>query len=138
MDPLKKHLTALLRVGLGAVFLYAGILKIANPAAFAGNVANYQVLSYAGSYLVAAILPWIELICGALLVTGLRTRSAAALVAIMNAFFIVLLFSTVARGLDIDCGCFKQGGEKTTAWTAIFRDTMLLVAAVFIYRKAPK
>uniref|UniRef100_A0A831XLR2 DoxX family membrane protein n=1 Tax=Geobacter metallireducens TaxID=28232 RepID=A0A831XLR2_GEOME len=138
MEPVKKHLTAVLRAGLGALFLYAGIIKIINPAAFAGSVANYQVLSYAGNYLVAAILPWIEVICGALLVTGWRARSAAALVALMNAFFIVLLFSTVVRGLDIDCGCFQQGGEKTTAWTAIFRDTMLLVAAVFVYRKGTR
>lgn len=138
MEPVKKHLTAILRAGLGALFLYAGIIKIINPAAFAGSVANYQVLSYAGNYLVAVILPWIEVICGALLVTGWRARSAAALVALMNAFFIVLLFSTVVRGLDIDCGCFKQGGEKTSAWTAIFRDTMLLVAAVFVYRKGTK
>lgn len=138
MDPVKKHLTAVLRVGLGALFLYAGVIKILTPAAFAGSIANYQVLPYAGNYLAAAILPWIEVICGALLVTGWRTRSAAALVALMNAFFIILLFSTVARGLDIDCGCFKQGGDKTTAWTAIFRDTMFLVAAVFVYRKGTK
>ncbi|ANA39474.1 MULTISPECIES: MauE/DoxX family redox-associated membrane protein [Geobacter] len=135
MDAVKRHLTALLRVALGAVFLYAALIKIANPPAFAGNVAAYQLLPYAGNYLVAAILPWIEAICGLLLVTGWRARSAAALVAAMNMLFIVLLFSTVARGLDIDCGCFRQGGEKTTAWTAIFRDILLLVAAVFVFRK---
>ncbi|HML77768.1 MauE/DoxX family redox-associated membrane protein [Geobacter sulfurreducens] len=135
MDAVKRHLTALLRVTLGAVFLYAAVIKIANPPAFAGNVAAYQLLPYAGNYLVAAILPWIEAICGLLLVTGWRARSAAALVAVMNILFIVLLISTVARGLDIDCGCFRQGGEKTSAWTAIFRDIMLLVAAVFVFRK---
>lgn len=135
MDAVKRHLTALLRVALGAVFLYAALIKIANPPAFAGNVAAYQLLPYVGNYLVAAILPWIEAICGLLLVTGWRARSAAALVAAMNMLFIVLLFSTVARGLDIDCGCFRQGGEKTTAWTAIFRDILLLVAAVFVFRK---
>lgn len=136
MDAVKRHLTALLRVALGALFLYAAIIKIANPSAFAGNVAAYQMLPYAGNYVVAAILPWVEAICGLLLVTGWRTRSAAALVAVMNILFIVLLLSTVARGLDIDCGCFRQGGEKTTAWTAIFRDIMLLVAAVFVFRRA--
>ncbi|BEH09039.1 MULTISPECIES: MauE/DoxX family redox-associated membrane protein [Geobacter] len=135
MDAVKRHLTALLRVTLGAVFLYAAVIKIANPPAFAGNVAAYQLLPYAGNYLVAAILPWIEAICGLLLVTGWRARSAAALVAVMNILFIVLLISTLARGLDIDCGCFRQGGEKTSAWTAIFRDIMLLVSAVFVFRK---
>lgn len=135
MEPMKKHLAAVLRVALGAVFLYAGVIKIANPAAFAGSIANYQVLPYVGNYLVAAVLPWVEVICGGLLVTGWRARSAAALVAIMNVVFIVLLLSTVARGLDIDCGCFRQGGEKTSAWTAIFRDVLLLAAAVYVFRR---
>lgn len=138
MQPVARHLTAVLRAALGAVFLYAGVLKIANPAAFAGSIANYQVIGYFGTYLVAAILPWVEVICGALLVTGWRTRTAAALAVVLNIVFIALLFSTVVRGLDIDCGCFRQGGEKTSAWTAIFRDLMLVTAAGFVYRKGKR
>ncbi|AJE04283.1 MauE/DoxX family redox-associated membrane protein [Geobacter pickeringii] len=138
MQPVARHLTAVLRVALGAVFLYAGMLKISNPAAFAGSIASYQVIGYVGTYVVAAILPWVEVICGALLVTGWRARTAAAMAVVLNVVFIVLLFSTVVRGLDIDCGCFRQGGEKTSAWTAIFRDLMLMVAAGFIYRKGTR
>ena len=134
MEQTKKHLLTLLRVALGAVFLYAGVVKIVDPVAFAGSVAAYQVFPYAGNYLIAATVPWIEVACGILLVTGWRPRSAAALVALLNVAFIVILFSTVIRGLDIDCGCFRQGGEKTTAWTAIFRDVMLLVASITVFR----
>lgn len=132
----RKQLTVLLRIALGGVFLYAGVAKASNPTVFAGSVAAYQIFPYAGNYLVAAVVPWIELICGALLIVGWRSRAAAALAALLTMIFIVFLFSTVVRGLDIDCGCFRQGGQKTTAWTAIFRDLLLLSAAIFTFRKS--
>ncbi|HLO25457.1 MAG TPA: MauE/DoxX family redox-associated membrane protein, partial [Geobacteraceae bacterium] len=52
-----------IRLVLGGVFLYAGFTKIADPAAFAGDIAAYRVLPYFGNYLAAAILPWLEAIC---------------------------------------------------------------------------
>ncbi|SNB48027.1 MauE/DoxX family redox-associated membrane protein [Geobacter sp. DSM 9736] len=121
----------LVRLLLGGIFIYAGIIKIIDPVAFAGNIAAYQVLPYFGNYLAAAILPWLELLCGLLLVTGYRARGAAATVALLNIVFILLLASTIVRGLDIDCGCFRQGGPKTSAWTAIMRDLLLLALALF-------
>ena len=126
----------LLRLGLGAVFLYAGVIKIVDPVAFAGHIAAYKILPYAGNYLVATTLPWMEATCGILLVINWRTRAAAALIAILNLVFMVALFSTVVRGLDIDCGCFRQGGEKTSAWTALFRDIILFIVAVFVTSRA--
>ena len=112
---IKNYLILTLRIGLGLVFIYAGILKIRDPIAFAGSVAAYKVLPYFLNYLVAATIPWIEATCGLLLIIGFKTRAAAGITAAMNLFFIVLLASTIMRGLDIDCGCFRQGGEKTSA-----------------------
>lgn len=129
----KKLVLAGIRVGLGAVFLYAGFLKIREPAAFAGSVAAYKILPYFLNYLVAATIPWIEAICGLLLVIGYRIKAAAGIIAAMNILFIVLLTSTIVRGLDIDCGCFQQGGAKTSAWTAIGRDILFLIAALTVY-----
>ncbi len=122
-----------IRLGLGAVFIYAGFIKIREPAAFAGSVAAYQVLPYFFNYLVAATLPWVELLSGMLLITGYRIKAAAAIIAGMNAVFIILLASTIVRGLDIDCGCFRQGGPKTSAWTAIGRDVLFFAAALTVY-----
>lgn len=45
------------------------------------------------------------------------------------------LAPTIIRGLDIDCGCFRHGGEKTSAWTALGRDALLFVAALMLLRK---
>jgi len=134
-DTAGKYLTVILRITLGGVFLYAGVVKIADPVAFAGNIAAYKLLPYFGNYLIAAILPWIETICGLLLISGWRVRGAAVIICALNGIFMVALFSTIVRGLDIDCGCFRDGGEKTSAWTAIGRDLVLLAMAASLARR---
>jgi len=126
----------IVRLILGGVFLYAGFVKIADPTAFAGTIAAYRILPYFGNYLAAAILPWIEMTCGVLLIVGYRTRPAAALILALNLLFMAALASTIIRGLDIDCGCFRQNGEKTSAWTAMGRDALLLLASVIVLRAA--
>lgn len=128
----KQRILLALRIGLGVVFVYAGILKITEPVAFAGSVAAYKILPYYFNYLVAATIPWVEAACGLLLIVGYRVKAAAGIVAGMNVLFIVLLASTIVRGLDIDCGCFRQGGEKTSAWIAILRDILFLSVALII------
>ena len=119
----------MVRLALGCVFLYAGIIKIADPLAVAGSVAAYRILPYFGNYLAASVIPWLEAICGILLIVGWRTRAAAAIVLMLNLIFMTALASTLARGLNIDCGCFRQGGAKTSAWIALFRDCFFLAGA---------
>ena len=72
----------IVRIVLGGVFLYAGFAKITDPTAFAGSIAAYRILPYFGNYLVAAVLPWVEVLCGLLLIVDYRTRGAAAIVAL--------------------------------------------------------
>jgi uncharacterized membrane protein YphA (DoxX/SURF4 family) len=132
---MKENILRLVRIGLGLVFLYAGVIKIIDPVAFAGSLAAYKIMPYALNYLVAAVLPWIEAVCGLLLVIGYRVRAASFIVIAMNMVFIVALGSTIVRGLDVDCGCFRQGGEKTPAWMAILRDVLFLAAAFLLVRQ---
>lgn len=133
-----KHLLSILRVALAAVFLYAGALKVNAPVAFAGDIAAYKLLPYFAAYLAAAILPWLEICCGVLLIIGWRVRAAAGMVALLNIAFIVALAAAMVRGLDIDCGCFREAGAKTPAWQALLRDTVLLVVALTVYRNGAK
>jgi putative oxidoreductase len=123
------------RLVLGGVFLYAGFVKIADPTAFAGDIAVYRVLPYFGNYLAAAVLPGLEALCGVLLIVGFRTRGAAAVILLLTSVFMAALASTIVRGLDIDCGCFRHGGEKTSAWTALGKDALLFAAALMVLRK---
>jgi putative oxidoreductase len=128
----------IVRLLLGGLFLYAGIVKIADPTQFAGDIAAYRLLPYFGNFLAAAILPWLEILCGTLLIVGFRTGGAAALILVLTSVFMAALASTIVRGLDIDCGCFRHGGQKTSAWTALGRDALLFVAALIVLRNARK
>jgi putative oxidoreductase len=138
MSGRRESLILLIRLALGGVFLYAGIIKIADPFAVAGSVASYRILPYFGNYLAAAVIPWLEAICGLLLVTGWRVRGATAIVLLLNLLFMAALASSLVRGLDIDCGCFRQGGEKGSAWIALFRDCFFLAGAVILLRNETK
>lgn len=138
MNKVRGQLSAAVRVILGAIFIYAALVKIADPVAFAGSVAAYQILPYFGNYLVAAVLPFLELSCGLLLVCGYRVRGGALIIAGMNLVFMAALASAIVRGLEIDCGCFKQGGPKTSPWIALARDTVFLAMALFVLRGEAK
>jgi putative oxidoreductase len=132
MSTMTRHFPKAVRIVLGCIFIYAAVLKISDPVGFAGSIAAYQVLPYFASYLTAATLPFIELVCGLLLVTGYRVKGGAIIIGILNVVFIAALASAIIRGLDIDCGCFKQGGAKTSPWIAIGRDLIFLAMTVFV------
>jgi uncharacterized membrane protein YphA (DoxX/SURF4 family) len=122
------------RLLLGALFCYAGMVKALDVVAFAGSVANYQVLPYQFNFLVATLLPYVELAAGLLLLLGRQVRPAVLLVAGMNGVFIVALLSVILRGLDIDCGCFRPGGEgHTSAQMALLRDAGIMLLALVIW-----
>ncbi len=131
----------LCRLVLAAVFIYAGFIKASDVVAFAGQIANYQILPYAWNYLVAATLPYLEILCGVLLFINRRVRPALLVVLVLNVIFIAALASAMIRGFDIDCGCFKPGSETpTTPLMAILRDLLLLVliaVAWFVPAKTP-
>lgn len=122
----------LCRLLLGGVFVWAGAVKALDVPTFAGQVAAYQLLPYAWNYAVAATLPYVELLAGALLLINLRVKPAALLVSLLNAAFIVVLLSVLARGLAIDCGCFGPDAG-TTPLQALGRDLVLLALASAVY-----
>lgn len=125
----------LARLVLAAVFLYAGYVKMRDPVAFAGQVAAYQLLPYSFNYLVAATLPYIEFLAGLLLLLNARIKPALVAVGALTLVFMVALASVIARGMEIDCGCFDPGGgEAVSAGMALLRDVGLMGLIVLVWR----
>jgi len=120
------------RLLLGGAFLYAGILKARDVHAFAGAVAAYQLLPYSLNYLVAATLPWLEILVGGLLLANRHVRAAVLVAAGLTGLFMAVLVSVLLRGLEIDCGCFAAA-DPTSPWQALLRDFLLLVAAHMVF-----
>ena len=123
----------LARLGLAAVWLTSGLIKAADPRETLVAVRAYQLLSDGMASAVAAVLPYLEIALGVLLLVGLATRLSAVLSAVVLVVFIAGVISAAARGLSIDCGCFGGGGDVQageTAYTAeILRDLGFLLLA---------
>jgi uncharacterized membrane protein YphA (DoxX/SURF4 family) len=122
------------RLGLAAVFLIAGGLKVGDLAASGRAVNAYDLMSYDTAKIVGAMQPFLEIALGLLLLAGLAVRLSAAIGAVLLVVFIAGIASAWARGLQIDCGCFSKGGELTGGRTAeygleILRDLGFLVLA---------
>ena len=46
---------------IGALFVYAGAMKIFDPIGFAGDIDNYKILPWAIGVRLAFYLPWLEI-----------------------------------------------------------------------------
>jgi len=135
--------TLLLRILLGAIFVYAAWTKLRVPwELFAMSIDSYQVLPLKWVEFAARTLPWFELLVGLLLITGFWLRSAAAATAVLLAVFFALMVRAYATGMEINCGCFGTGDP--ISWKTLLRDGSMLAAAIALtvlsfyrQRKAP-
>ncbi len=107
-----KYVLYFFRIIVGGVFIWAGVLKIIDPLGFAESIANYRLFPAWMAFFLALVIPWIELICGVLLILGLFPRTSAFVLSLFLFAFIVLIWVSILRGLDIDCGCFGSFSRK--------------------------
>ncbi|MBW2102924.1 MAG: DoxX family membrane protein [Deltaproteobacteria bacterium] len=124
------------RLFLGAIFVYACTDKIADPQGFAEAVYNYQILPDSLINLTAIFLPWVEMVLGICLILGiLREGTAILAVLLLLVFFGAVLFN-LARGLDINCGCFdtSPGGGVSMAWI-VARDAIFLLPSFYLLKR---
>lgn len=113
---------------LGVVFLAASIPKIVYPYEFLSNVYAYGLLSRDNGIYVSVMLPWLEFLVGASLVTGILANGALILASFLCAFFVFVQVWAFAYGLEIACGCFL--GQEMISYVSIGRTVLLLAAAV--------
>ena len=134
--PVLDKLGTVVRLGLAAVFLASGAVKIVDPAQTRVAVSAYELLPAGLVGPVATALPLAELALGTLLVAGALTRW----VALASALLLVVLMAGVvqawARGLSIDCGCFGGGGAVAEGATRypqeLARDVGILLLASWL------
>ena len=122
----------LLRLPVGGAFVIAGILKIAAPAGFAVNVSHYRLVPHGLINPVAIVLPWIELVAGFCVISGFWLRAGALLIAAMTAVFFFVIISALARGLNIECGCFGTIAGKTIGLQTLAIDFGCFCLAVWL------
>ena len=109
---------------VGAAFLLAGGAKIA-----AGPLWRLQASALGAPAVTIPVVPWCEIVVGALLCAQLA-RPIPALVAIaMLVVFSALLALRLAHGQHPPCACFGSWSAKPLSWRHLVRNAALIVLA---------
>ncbi|MGE5784868.1 MAG: MauE/DoxX family redox-associated membrane protein [Myxococcales bacterium] len=124
----KQYGSLALRVVVAAVFVDAAANKILDPAAFAENTGNYQLLPEISNY-IAIVLPSTELLTALVLVLGRKHWRNAA---VLTFFGMLVVFTTAitrawASGINLECGCFGAG-SSTVGIVPVLRNLGLIAA----------
>jgi protein-disulfide isomerase len=131
----RSWVSTVIRLGLGGIWLWAGIGKISSPRTFVQTVRAYDATPEWLSKAIGYGLPVLEICLGVLLVVGVVVRLAAAVSALLFLVFLIGLIEAAARGIKLECGCFGGGGATagSTSYTLdILRDVGLLILAAFL------
>lgn len=126
----------LARLGLAAVWLVSGAVKLADPGQTYIAVQAYDVLPHGLVGVVATALPLVEIVLGLALLAGVATRYVAGAALVLLLVLIAGIAQSWARGLSIDCGCFGGGGQVAQGQTEypqeILRDSGFALLAVWL------
>jgi uncharacterized membrane protein YphA (DoxX/SURF4 family) len=100
-------------------------------------VRAYQLLPDGLAQVIGAGQPFLEIALGLLLLAGLGIRATSVVSGLLLLVYIAGIISAAARGLQIDCGCFSQGGAlaagQSTHYTRdILRDIGFLLLSAYL------
>jgi uncharacterized membrane protein YphA (DoxX/SURF4 family) len=132
-DYLCACLYHLLRLALGCLFIYAGLIKLLDPRAFAHALAQFDLAPDQLLPVLAVGLPALELLAGAGLI--FEVRGSLGLITALLSLFLLALGYAAWMEMDIDCGCFTAAelNAKTGVKTALMRDLFLAAALSFLF-----
>lgn len=124
----KEALAALSRLLVGSALLIAGLQKAGQSLAFGKALENYDLLPLSILTPVALVIPWMEIVVGVYLLLGLRVRWAAKFALLLAVGFGIFVGSALARGLNVECGCFS--GPSQVSFVHLGIDGLLVALAI--------
>jgi uncharacterized membrane protein YphA (DoxX/SURF4 family) len=131
--PKNEYINLLIRIIVGGVFVITGVGKIVEPALFARDISNYDMLPTVLVNIVAIILPWIELLIGILFILGIRIIANNIVLFTMLLIFNIAVAVAWARGLDINCGCFSDIAQQTVGSEKLAENFAMIASLFYIY-----
>ncbi len=135
-----QALGVLARWVVGGLFIYMGLNKALHPVDFLKLVHQYDLVST--PFLlnsIGAALPWFEVFCGLLLVSGIAVRGSALIMVVMLVpFTIVVLKRALAIAaaehkpfiqVKFDCGC---GNGEVFIWKKMVENSVLILLSLWL------
>lgn len=112
------------RIAVGVVLLVAGVAKLYQPSWPATAAA------FGAPARLVPVLPWGEVVLGALLVAGVGLPWTALLAAGLLSAFAVAVARRVRRGDAVPCGCFGETSPRPVGRDTVVRNVLLVVLAL--------
>lgn len=112
-------------VVLGLVFLVSGGSKIAAGPAWAS-----QAQGIGAPMFVVPVLPWVEIVLGAVLAMQLAPVGAAATALVLLMAFTSLIVRRLAQGRHPPCACFGSWSAKPLGAGHVVRNVGFILLAV--------
>lgn len=139
----KQGFLWVLRVIVGGLFIFSGLIKVNDPVGTAIKLEEYfDVFSndIAGffSYLkpfaleLGIFLVVVEVVLGVMLIVGVKSRFTVWALGLMILFFTFLTFYSAYFNKVTDCGCFGDA-IKLTPWESFYKDLILLVLISILF-----
>lgn len=132
---MKPVVLRVIAIVVGALFVYAGAVKIIDPIEFARDIDNYKMLPWKMCVALALYLPWLEILCGLALITRRLYRGSVFLVTGMMGVFIVASIVARSRGLDVSCGCFGHASKYLNFSWHLVLDFVLLGGLLLLWKR---
>ncbi|MGE5211694.1 MAG: MauE/DoxX family redox-associated membrane protein [Acidobacteriota bacterium] len=110
---------------LGAVFLVSGASKIA-----AGPAWPAQAQELGAPTMLVRVLPWFEIVLGAVLVVQVARTVAAVVALVVLGAFTTLIVRRLAQGRHPPCACFGAWSAKPLGPGHVVRNVGFMALAV--------
>lgn len=117
-------------IGLGAVFLAAGVAKLIDRADFERHLPAFGVRWPGVARGLSYGLPAVECLLGLMLIAGLLVNVAAGVAAGFLLAFTVVVTAALVRRAPVSCGCFGNIGQGKVNGKTLGRNVFLFCVAL--------
>lgn len=144
---LKQGLLFAIRLIVGGLFIFSGLIKVNDPVGtaikleeyfdvFSNDIASFFYLFKEIALPLAVVLVVAEVVLGIMLILGVKLRFTVWSLSILIVFFTFLTFYSAYFNKVTDCGCFGDA-IKLTPWESFIKDIILLIliGVLFVFRK---
>ncbi|GHB34055.1 BT_3928 family protein [Mongoliitalea lutea] len=144
---LKNTAILLVRLFVGGVFIFSGMIKVNDPVGtaikleeyfdvFSNDIASFFHIFKDIALPLAVFLVVLEVVLGVMIIVGSRLKWTLYTLLALTVFFTFLTFYSAYFNKVTDCGCFGDA-IKLTPWESFTKDIILLVLLgfLFIFRK---
>ncbi|TAL67669.1 MAG: DoxX family membrane protein [Bacteroidetes bacterium] len=127
------YLNLAIRILIGGLFIFTAISKLADLSVFTKEIDNYNIVPMYLINMFSIILPWVELLCGFFILTGIRVRANAVLSIGLYSVFIIAILIAMLQGLSINCGCHTKILADKVGFAKVFQNSGLLILSVYLF-----